>query len=112
MRTVEWAQRENERFRKEYRQALLRYEDSVVFWRRNPIAYSVTPGEEVPATTLDTLLEADRVGTPDQRCREATKILEEWRAFRDSTEATLSPLVPPRIEEDTRPRRGDEPWVR
>ena len=44
---------ENERLGAEYRSALKRYEESVGFWNANPIAYSVGPGQRVPATSFE-----------------------------------------------------------
>ncbi len=81
-RVEAWVQYESERLGSEYRRALQRYWDSVAFWKANPIAYSVDIGEAVPVTTLNVVLEADRMGTPDQRCREAMTILDQWREFR------------------------------
>ena len=73
---------ENQRLGDEYRTALTRYEESVAFWKANPIAYSVGPGERVPVTTIDVLLEADRRGMPDETCSQAMAALDRWRAFR------------------------------
>jgi hypothetical protein len=73
---------ESERLGVEYRSALKRYEESVAFWNANPIAYSVAPGQRVPVTSFQVLLEADRRGTPDETCREAMAALDRWRSFR------------------------------
>ena len=73
---------ESQRLENNYHAALTRNEESVAFWRTNPIAYAVGPGERVPVTTIDVLLEADRRGMPDETCREAMAALDEWRAFR------------------------------
>ncbi len=73
---------ESQRLEAEYGKALERYQESVAFWNANPIAYSVGPGQRVPTTTFEVLLEADRRGMPDETCREAMDALDRWRAFR------------------------------
>ncbi len=73
---------ESRRLENKYHAALRRYEESVAFWKSNPIAYAVGSGERVPVTTIDVLMEAESRGTPDETCREAMAVLDEWRAFR------------------------------
>jgi hypothetical protein len=78
------SERDSERLGVEYRSALKRYEESVAFWNANPIAYSVGPGQRVPATSFEVLLEADRRGTPDEAWGEAMGALARWRALRSA----------------------------
>ncbi len=73
---------ESERRGAEYRSALKRHEENVAFWKANPIAYSVGPGQPVPATRFEVLLEAGRRGTPDETWRAAMAKLDDWRAYR------------------------------
>ena len=73
---------QNQHLSTEYRSALERYEQSVAFWNVNPIAYTVGPGQRVPATNLEVLLESGRWGTPDETCREAMASLDRSRDFR------------------------------
>jgi hypothetical protein len=73
---------ESDRLGAEYRRALKRYEESVAFWKVNPIAHSVGSGQRVPVTTMEVLLEADRRGTPNETCNEAMAALDRSREFR------------------------------
>lgn len=73
---------ENERLGAAYRSSLKRYNESVAFWKEHPIAYTVVPGQPIPPTSFEVLMEADRRGTPDQTSHEAMVALNEWRGYR------------------------------
>jgi uncharacterized protein (UPF0548 family) len=72
---------ENARLKQRYDEARARAQEVETHWQQNPIVHSMSD-HRVHWTTLEDLLKAAEMGTPDEAFQRATSALDEWRAFR------------------------------
>lgn len=66
----------------QYRDAVACAKRCDAFWDKNPIAYTLSPGQTIPQISERTLLDAFSYGTPNSASLGATVALTQWRTYR------------------------------